>query len=333
MASKDFSDIVLAQFKDLELLTDDRIGDVLKILKQSQKELRLRLDALPHGKFSAAHFSQAKEQVDLYVDLLTQRLNHTLMAGGDLMLERAVQNMVKNLSWAQEHFTGIEIPVPVGRALDLVERARSIGAAQSWAEVEVELAARVATNENLQTLLIHRYESSFESLGADLTKRIGLELATGLSSEEMTGDLYRRIAGSLREYQGIETESGEFIGESILEENRWAVRAETITRQELSASYNYGQLEAMKDAKEELFPDLQRRWYSENDSTRPCTSGVCPRLNGQIVDLDEPFEDPQDGETYQNPPDPHPNCMCEELPWRSDWTGDESDIWPSDEHD
>jgi hypothetical protein len=87
-------------------------------------------------------------------------------------------------------------------------------------------------------------------------------------------------------------------------------RAETIARTETITSANYGQQEAWQQAQDEgLLPaDAQRVWLAIDDGR---TDDVCLRLDGMVAGIDEPFTDPETGDTFMNPGyDVHPNCRC-----------------------
>jgi hypothetical protein len=55
---------------------------------------------------------------------------------------------------------------------------------------------------------------------------------------------------------------------------------------------------------------LQKRWCSVLDER---TSAICEEMDGQVVDIDEPFTRP-DGEEVMSPP-AHPNCRAFVIPW------------------
>lgn len=84
-------------------------------------------------------------------------------------------------------------------------------------------------------------------------------------------------------------------------------RAETIARTESKAAQSQGQQDAWMVAKDQgLLPKTTRkRWVSMPESPR--LSDICRELDGQVVDLDEPFHSDELGEDIDAPP-AHPNC-------------------------
>lgn len=90
-------------------------------------------------------------------------------------------------------------------------------------------------------------------------------------------------------------------------------RAMMIARTEPRFAVSAARMEAWNQAVDlGLFErgQLKRRWitveavHDENDP--------CPRLDGQTVGIDELYTDPETGEQYDSPPDPHPHCTCQE---------------------
>lgn len=85
-----------------------------------------------------------------------------------------------------------------------------------------------------------------------------------------------------------------------------AWRAENIARTEYAFAFNYGNFEAMRQARDLglVGPNIIKIWQTAEDE-KVCP--VCAPLNGQIVDLDETF--PITGTTSFTPP-AHPRCRC-----------------------
>ena len=85
-------------------------------------------------------------------------------------------------------------------------------------------------------------------------------------------------------------------------------RGETIARTEIITSAHQGQKEAWQQAVDEglLDPSETNREWITTDDDRLCP--ICEPMNGQIVELNEPFID-GDGEHVDEPP-VHPNCRC-----------------------
>lgn len=77
-------------------------------------------------------------------------------------------------------------------------------------------------------------------------------------------------------------------------------RSEMIGRTETNRITNESKLLGYKESKIEG----KKVWLASLDNR---TSDVCRRLNGQVVDLDDDFSDPETMKRYQTPPS-HPNC-------------------------
>ena len=89
---------------------------------------------------------------------------------------------------------------------------------------------------------------------------------------------------------------------------RLRYRATTIARTESARAAIIGQNEAWRQAADNGYLDratTERVWVA---ALNPCP--ICADLNGQHVGLDEPFGPDINGNTYDGPPGPHPNCLC-----------------------
>jgi len=88
-------------------------------------------------------------------------------------------------------------------------------------------------------------------------------------------------------------------------------RAMMIARTEPRIAATAGQREAWEQAIDRgVFTraELRRTWIAVEDNPDP--NDPCPRLDNQTVGMDEPFVDPETGEEFDAPPDPHPHCVC-----------------------
>jgi len=63
------------------------------------------------------------------------------------------------------------------------------------------------------------------------------------------------------------------------------------------------------EALKEQYPDVRvtKTFHTNNDSL---VCDICGPLNGQEVDIDQPFVHPDTDEEYDNPGDTHPGCRC-----------------------
>jgi len=82
------------------------------------------------------------------------------------------------------------------------------------------------------------------------------------------------------------------------------VRAENISRTELSFGYNHGQLEAIGQAREDgwLLGDVYKKWNTTGQTGRVCEE--CEAMDGEEVRENETFS-----AGVQAPP-LHPACSC-----------------------
>lgn len=82
------------------------------------------------------------------------------------------------------------------------------------------------------------------------------------------------------------------------------VRAENIARTELSFGYNYGQLEAIGQAREDgwLLGEVRKTWNTTGQTGRVCED--CEELDGEEVGVDEDFS------AGVAAPPLHPSCGC-----------------------
>lgn len=88
-------------------------------------------------------------------------------------------------------------------------------------------------------------------------------------------------------------------------------RAMMIARTEPRIAAIAGQREAWEQAIDRgtfARAELRRTWIAVEDNPDP--DDPCPRLDGQTVGMDEPFVDPETGDEFDSPPDPHPHCVC-----------------------
>lgn len=86
-------------------------------------------------------------------------------------------------------------------------------------------------------------------------------------------------------------------------------RAERIARTELAFSYNFGQLEAVRQAGEQGFfgGEVVKEWMTAEDE-RVCPH--CGPLDGQIIGLEETFPGLTEKVPFTYTPPAHPNCRC-----------------------
>ncbi len=86
-------------------------------------------------------------------------------------------------------------------------------------------------------------------------------------------------------------------------------RALRIARTELSFAYNFGQLESVRQAKEQGYfdGDVVKEWMTAEDE-RVCD--FCGPLDGTTIGLEETFPAVTEKLPYTYVPPAHPNCRC-----------------------
>lgn len=129
------------------------------------------------------------------------------------------------------------------------------------------------------------------------------------------GMLDRHAVAVVTRYTGL-VEQGFAVADAMREAQSYAgrltqYRAMMISRTEPRIAAIAGQREAWEQTIDEgVFSrdELRREWIAVEDNPDP--DDPCPRLDEQVVGLDEPFVDPETQEEYDAPPDPHPHCVC-----------------------
>lgn len=129
------------------------------------------------------------------------------------------------------------------------------------------------------------------------------------------GMLDRHAVAVVTRYTGL-VEQGFAVADAMREAQSYAgrltqYRAMMIARTEPRIAAVAGQREAWEQTIDEgVFArdELRREWIAVEDNPDP--DDPCPRLDEQVVGMDEPFVDPETGDEYDAPPDPHPHCVC-----------------------
>lgn len=152
-----------------------------------------------------------------------------------------------------------------------------------------------AVARTLSEVLVEKFETSVRSYGLQGVQSIQRELAMA----QLAGRFPREMADR------VMTVTGFGPGE------RW--KAERIVRTELAHSYSGAHLEGLKAANEDD-PGYQKMLVATLDDR---TGDDSKFVNGQVRDLDEPFED-NEGRAYQHPPN-RPNDREVEVATRPEW--------------
>ena len=159
-----------------------------------------------------------------------------------------------------------------------------------------------------KSLLWPQFESSAERYAGSIGERTRLELAVSRAKSETMDELTNRLQKNLPD---------------IFEGERWG--AERLARTETMSSYATTTEGGIRDALEDD-PELKKRWCSNVGDFRRCP--MCAALDGQVVDVDEPFhavwttyskKGARTHELFIDHAPGHPNCLCNECPWRESW--------------
>ncbi len=225
----------------------------------------------------------------------------------------------------------------IRRAAMRVFRAQRDWLRLNWMEIATEeqqraiMAGPAFLSKQIGDAVPRRWEDWINPIAAELTKPIQRALGIGADSAqwelrtmvdwsiyspeavkwvEAHGlDLAKKMTNTTREQlravinQGIrDGASSQEIRDSLMSslEGMTRRRAAMIAQTEVIGAQAEGALQVYRDAKVE-----RKKWLD----TRPRHCPVCARLDGQVVGIDEDFEDPETGLTYARPPS-HPGCQC-----------------------
>ena len=162
---------------------------------------------------------------------------------------------------------------------------------------------------NGKSLLWPQFESSAERYAGSIGERTKLELAVSRAKSETMDELTNRLQKNLPD---------------IFEGERWA--AERLARTESMSAYATTTEGGIRDALGDD-PELKKRWCSSVGDFRRCA--MCASLEGQVVDVDEPFHAVwttfskkrgmrSHSLDIEKAP-AHPCCVCCETVWRESW--------------
>lgn len=129
----------------------------------------------------------------------------------------------------------------------------------------------------------------------DFLKNYTFDLVKGLA-DETRNDLKQELQRGILNGEGVPDLSKRVQGVMDSSKNR----AEMIARTETNRAENMGSLDAWRQSGRAM----TKEWLAHIDNR---TSGICKRLNGQVVDINERFRDSKTGEKFDGPP-ALPNC-------------------------
>ena len=162
---------------------------------------------------------------------------------------------------------------------------------------------------NGKSLLWPQFESSAERYAGSIGERTKLELAVSRAKSETMDELTNRLQKNLPD---------------IFDGERWA--AERLARTESMSAYATTTEGGIRDALSDD-PELKKRWCSSVGDFRRCP--MCASLEGQVVDVDEPFHAVWTTSSKKRgmrshsldieKAPAHPCCVCCETAWRESW--------------
>lgn len=176
---------------------------------------------------------------------------------------------------------------------------------EEWIQVRGgELAVALSDAQRDAVRAVLRYYTVDKPVGPDELGRI-LRPIIGLTPKQATAVMRFRenlIAEGLPPKK-VDHQVGNYAG--FL--HRY--RAERIARTELAFAYNFGQLEAVRQAKEQGYfgGEVVKVWLTADDE-RTCPH--CGALDGQVIGLEETFPGMTEKIPYTYTPPAHPHCRC-----------------------
>lgn len=206
-------------------------------------------------------------------------------------IDRAIDAFARKLG------SGLKSSLVNGVGMAVTHATDEINALQKGVGARyVALNVRASTVlSRTEKLLVSQYDSSIARYGEHLRTRMGQVMSQAALKSASIDDVAKNLAGqrglvNLEQYQ-----------------------VERIARTEYLRAYNIGRNQSTREA-QKVLPDLKRRWDSTLDDR---TCDICSGMDGEIVELDEPWV--VDGEEVMTPQDAHPNCRCAETPYREVW--------------
>ncbi len=274
-------DVLDAGRADLARLDRSTMGRFLKRYRAARKELDTKLAGLKaENEWSRANLLYARELVADGIAAMSARLGETLARASGRSLRMGTKALASRWETMSRIFGGLPpapINIPVLKVVD-----------------------------QLENLLLMRFEASRLSYGEQVISRIGSALERGLLLRESPSATIKRVMRPT----------------GILDEEQW--RAARIVRTELANAYEMANHTAGRVAilTGDLPPDTRKRLVSHFDA-RTGRDSYSPRQHGQVRKWDEEFEDPVTGRRYMHPPN-RPNDRAVSLPWHEGW--DESKL-------
>lgn len=163
----------------------------------------------------------------------------------------------------------------------------------------------------------HTVLAIMQDYSADLIKGLAKDAATKINNELTIG-----LMGQKTPYEVMQAVGRNLKDKSIFKSI--AARAETITRTESGRALSAASQARMEKA-QAVVPGLQKQWFHSHISRMPRLTHLA--ADGQIRDIDKPFN--VAGEKLMYPRDPDPagsarntiRCECYHVPYHKNWEG------------
>ncbi len=284
--------------EEMAALDGPVLGSILPVLWEAERELSRDLATIleragGEEMFTAQQYRNALVQIRGSLkgfEEMRPALESILGKGGDRAGKLATAHIERELNTFSLAFDGTISPI----ALDT--------------------AALLARGEKL---LFKRYQTSAKRYTRMIRKDIQKQLAIGKVRGENFSQLAKRLVRlgggpkGLVATQGIAGRPGALV-ESIAEGlfQRHTYFAERLARTEMVNAYNV-QADLALEKAHSIDDRIMSRW--DASYSRACP--ICGGLDSVAVGVGEAFPG-----GYFRPPDPHPNCRCALIAWRSDWS-------------
>jgi hypothetical protein len=270
------------------------------MLADADKTLAMRLAAMqkrhggPNGTFTEQNAKLVRKQVQLVQQYVDQRLLGLTHDQASKAVALSVRDTVKLAKGLERHFTGISKPLNLEQA-----------------SVMDPLVS--GTNSSL----LSRHKSSVQRYGRAMVNDFERVIRTGFVEGLSNHEVIRRMVstgavGGITALSLSKAEPAHFPKPTgYMRKQYWAER---IVRTETAYAYNRANLNTLAEARNQDFPDMQKKILATFDKrTAPDSIAV----HGQIRKLDEKFRDGK-GREYLHPPG-RPNDRETVVPWRPEW--------------
>jgi SPP1 gp7 family putative phage head morphogenesis protein len=169
-------------------------------------------------------------------------------------------------------------------------------------------ASKLATR-----FLMDRFEASVARWSKAARDRIRRELTVGLIRGETVAQMAARLQGRGKGFAQVLSEKGSKEQGESLASGLWRptrYEATRIVRTEVLHAYNEHAHDQLKQLRDDD-PRMRQQWCAVIDG-RTCKD--CFRMDGEVVDIGEPFPG-----CLRDEPPLHPFCRCCRVAWRADW--------------